>query len=406
VTAADVATTTRTPSTTPPTGDDEPESAAVVDLAAIRHNLRVLGTAAGRAQVMAVLKADAYGHGLLPVARAALAAGTTWFGVARASDALLLRTELRPADAHVLTWLHTPDAPFARLLAAEVDVSVGAPWALQEVAAAARDTGRVARVHLKVDTGMGRNGVGADQLASLARRAASLAAAGHVEVVGLWTHLACADTPGHPATHDQVARFEDATDVLRGVGIEVPLRHVAASAGTLTDPRLHYDLVRPGLAVYGLSPLPPGDPRASMLTPAMTLRSRLAAVRPVPAGTPVSYGSEHRTTRRTVLGLVPLGYADGVPRHASTDGRGPARVHVGGRAAPVVGRICMDQLVVDLGPGAGDAPGDVVTLFGPPGAGGVPTAAHWAASAGTIPYEVVSRVAAAVPRTYRDDDAP
>ena len=316
MTAADVATTTRTPSTTPSAGDDEPESAAVVDLAAIRRNLRVLRTAAGSAQVMAVLKADAYGHGVLPVARAALAAGTTWLGVARASDALRLRTELRPADARVLTWLHTPGAPFTRLLAAEVDVSVGAPWALEEVAAAARDTGRVARVHLKVDTGMGRNGVGTEDLASLARRAASLAATGHVEVVGLWTHLACADTPGHPATHDQVARFEDATDVLRGVGIEVPLRHVAASAGTLTDPRLHYDLVRPGLAVYGLSPLPPGDPRASMLTPAMTLRSRLAAVRTVPAGTPVSYGSAHRTTRRTVLGLVPLGYADGVPRHA------------------------------------------------------------------------------------------
>ncbi|WP_256970861.1 alanine racemase [Cellulomonas iranensis] len=381
------------------------ESRVEVDLAAVRHNLRVLRTAAGQAQVMAVLKADAYGHGLLPVARTALAAGTTWFGVARASDALRLRTELRPADARVLTWLHTPGAPFARLLDSDVDVSVGAPWALEEVAAAARDTGRVARVHLKVDTGMGRNGVGSGELVPLARRAASLAATGRVEVVGLWTHLACADTPGHPATHDQVARFEDATDVLRTAGIDVPLRHVAASAATLTDPRLHYDLVRPGLATYGLSPLPPGDPRASMLTPAMTLRSRLAAVRTVPPGTPVSYGSEHRTARRTVLGLVPLGYADGVPRHASTDGRGPARVHVNGRAARVVGRICMDQLVVDLGPGAGDAPGDAVTLFGPPGAGGVPTAAHWAASAGTITYEVVSRASAALPRTYRDDDA-
>ncbi|UCN15278.1 alanine racemase [Cellulomonas iranensis] len=387
------------------TAGADDESRVEVDLAAVRHNLRVLRTAAGQAQVMAVLKADAYGHGLLPVARTALAAGTTWFGVARASDALRLRTALRPADARVLTWLHTPGAPFARLLDADVDVSVGAPWALEEVAAAARDTGRVARVHLKVDTGMGRNGVGRDALVPLVRRAASLAATGRVEVVGLWTHLACADTPGHPATHDQVARFEDATDVLRAAGIEVPLRHVAASAATLTDPHLHYDLVRPGLATYGLSPLPPGDPRASTLTPAMTLRSRLAAVRTVPPGTPVSYGSEHRTVRRTVLGLVPLGYADGVPRHASTDGRGPARVHVNGRAARVVGRICMDQLVVDLGPRAGDAPGDAVTLFGPPGAGGVPTAAHWAASAGTITYEVVSRASAALPRTYRDDDA-
>jgi alanine racemase len=367
---------------------------AIVDLAAVRSNARTLADLAPTAQLMAVVKADAYGHGLLPVARAAVQGGATWLGTAQLSEALALRAG--GITARVLTWLYAPGAPLAEAVAADVDLSVAAPWALDEVAAAARATGRTARVHLKVDTGLGRNGLTPD-----------LVPAGAVRLVGIWSHLAFADEPGHPTLHAQaeVLRTVAADAQARGARFEV--RHIAASASTLTDPALHLDLVRPGIALYGLTPVPQlGGPERFGLRPAMTVEAELATVKRLPAGHGMSYSHHYVTPRATTVGVVPLGYADGVPRHASgTDGAPGAPLAVGGRRLAIAGRVCMDQVMVDLGPDATEQAGDRVVLFGD-GADGGPTAQDWADAAGTISYEIVTRLGARVPRVHVDGAVP
>jgi alanine racemase len=377
---------------------------AVVDLAAVRGNVRALAAHAPTAQVMAVVKADAYGHGLLPCARAAVAGGATWLGAAQADEALALRAG--GLTARILTWLYAPGAPLAALLDADVDVSVAAPWALDELVAAARRTGRTARVHLKVDTGLGRNGLMPADLPDVLDAALRAQAEGAVQVTGLWSHLAFADEPDHPTVRRQAQVFADAVRLVERAGADLEVRHLANSAATLTDPSVHYDLVRPGLSVWGLSPVPAlGDPQRYGLTPAMTLEAELATVKRVPAGHGVSYAHAYTTASDTVLGVVPVGYADGVPRHASgSDGRLGGPVAVGGRRLGVAGRVCMDQFVVDLGPGATDVAGDRVVLFGT-GADGGPTAEDWARAAGTISYEIVTRVGTRVPRVHVDTDA-
>lgn len=371
-----------------------------VDLDAVSHNVATLRRAAGPAEVMAVVKADAYGHGLVPCASAALAGGATWLGVAQAVEALQLRAAgLR---APVLCWLWTPGADLAPLVSADVDVSVSAPWALASAVAAAGAAGRTARVHLKVDTGLARGGSTVADWDDLLVATAAAQASGAVEVVGVWSHMARADEPEHPTVRRQVEVFDDALAAARRRGIEPRLRHLANSAATLTAPGTHFDLVRPGIAVYGVSPVPQvAGSRELGLRPAMSLRARLALVKDVPAGQGVSYAHAYTTPTATTLGLVPLGYADGVPRHAS--GAGPVRVlgHGATVDTTVAGRVCMDQVVVDLGPGASArvAAGDEVVLFGD-GADGGPTAQGWAEAAGTIAYEVVTRVSPRLPRTY------
>lgn len=376
---------------------------AVVDLDAVRGNVRALRDAAPGAAVMAVVKADAYGHGLLPVARAALAAGATWLGVAQPAEALALRAA--GITARTFTWLYPPGAPLAELVAADVDVSVHAPWAVEEVAAAARAAGRPARVHLKVDTGLGRSGVLPVDLPEILVRLVALQSDGLLELVGVWSHLAFADEPDHPTVRGQADVFDRAVDLAEGAGAHLEVRHLANSAATLTTPRVHHELVRPGIAVYGLSPVPQlGGPEAYGLRPAMTLEARLATVKAVPEGHGVSYGHAYRTTRPTLLGDVPLGYADGIPRHASgtQDAPGaPLRVGSGpaARTLHVTGRVCMDQLMVDLGPDATERAGDTVVLFGD-GATGVPTAQDWADACDTISYEITTRLGARVPRVH------
>lgn len=394
---------------------------AVVDLSAIRDNVRALRATAPTAQLMAVVKADAYGHGLLPSARAALAGGATWLGTAQVAEALLLRAEgVTPAQARVLTWLYAPGAPFEDLVAADVDVAVAAAWALDEVATGARAAGRPARVHLKVDTGLGRNGVVPGDLSAALDRAAALEAEGVIRLVGVMSHFALADEPAHPTVRAQLDVFDDVVRAVEAAGFDPEVRHMANSAATVTNPQTHYDLVRPGLAVYGLSPVPQlGPPGDYGLRPAMTLEARLATVKRVPAGTGVSYGHHYTTTQETVLGVVPLGYADGIPRHASGGALGAGGpVLVGGglgdvagpdagpgtaRVVRVAGRVCMDQIMLDLGPYATEQAGDVVTLFGA-GDGlahaGGPGAEDWAQAAGTISYEIVTRLGARVPRVY------
>lgn len=385
---------------------------AVVDLGAIRDNvgslLRHVSPSAGSgAQVLAVVKADGYGHGLVPAARAALAGGATWLGTAQLAEALALRAA--GISSRILTWLYAPGAPLADLLRADVDVAVSASWALDAVLAAAQETGRTARIHLKVDTGLGRNGIVPDELDTVLASAVAAQSDGLVEVVGIWSHLALADDPAHPTVLAQAAVFDDAVRRAEQAGAHLEVRHLANSAATLTNPRLHYDLVRPGLAVYGLTPVPDlGSAADYGLVPAMTLEARLATVKEVPAGSGVSYGHQYTTTERTTLGVVPLGYGDGVPRHVSGDlprrPGGPVQVGSGAsaRTLAVAGRVCMDQVVVDLGPDATERAGDTVVLFGP-GTDGGPTAQDWADAAETISYEIVTRLGTRVPREYVGD---
>ncbi|WP_409484966.1 alanine racemase [Arsenicicoccus dermatophilus] len=366
-----------------------------IDLAAISANVRRLGELAGAAGVMAVVKADGYGHGLVPSALAALRGGATWLGVAQLAEAL----ELRGAGitARVLAWLYAPGADLARAVREDVDLAVSAPWGLEAVAEAARSADRVARLHLKVDTGLGRNGVlhGPDYTALLAR-ARQLEAAGLVQVVGVMQHFAHADSPEHPEVRAQAERFAAAVAEAERAGCRLEVRHLANSAATVTDPSLAYDLVRPGLAVYGLSPVPHlGGPARYGLVPAMTWTAPLSQVKTVPAGQGLSYGHTYVTERDTRVGVVPLGYADGIPRAGS--GVGP--LQVAGSRHTVAGRVCMDQLVVDLGPDAPAREGDEVVILGD-GRDGSPTAQDWADATGTISYELITRVGPRIPRRY------
>jgi alanine racemase len=367
---------------------------ATVDLDAIAGNVRTLREHAGSAGVMAVVKADGYGHGLLPSARAALAGGASWLGVAQLPEAMALREA--GIDAPVLSWLHVPGTDFAAAIGADVDLSVSATWALEEVAAAARTLGRTARVHLKVDTGLGRNGAFGADWPVLLDAARALEAEGAVRVVGVWSHFAYADAPDHPTVRLQQERFAEAVREAEKAGCDLEVRHLANSAATLTNPSAAFDLVRPGIAVYGLSPVPQlGDPASFGLTPAMTLTADIAVVKQVPAGQGVSYGHQYVTQRDTTLALVPVGYADGIPRNATNVGP----VGVAGTRHTVSGRVCMDQFVVDVGPEAEVHPGDVAEIFGRGDAGG-PTAEDWAQATGTISYEIVTRIGSRVPRVH------
>lgn len=370
-----------------------PHAEVTVDLGAVRDNVATLVSRAGSAQTMAVVKADAYGHGLVPAARAALAGGATWLGTAVVAEALALRQA--GLGGRMLSWLAAPGESFDDALAADIDVAAYAGWQLDEIAAAARRTGRRARVHLKADTGLSRGGVMPADWPVVLDQAASLQAEDVVAVVGLWTHFAYADAPGHPTIAAQLEVFTEAVAAAEKAGLDPEVRHAANSAATLTLPQAHFDLVRPGLAVYGLSPIPDVASSEQLgLRPAMRLSANVALVKSVPAGHGVSYGHTYTTPGDTRLALVPLGYADGVPRHASSTGP----VRVGGRTFTIAGRVCMDQLVLDVGDVAVEA-GDRAVLFSD-GSGGEPTAQDWADAAGTISYEIVTRVSNRLPRRY------
>ncbi|KUJ51328.1 alanine racemase [Streptomyces sp. NPDC093228] len=366
---------------------------AEIDLAALRANVRALRALAPRAALMAVVKSDAYGHGAVPCARAALEAGAEWLGTATPEEAFALRE----AGLHgrVLCWLWTPGGPWRRAIESDVDVSVSDLWALEEVREAAAAAGMPARVHLKADTGLGRAGCQPADWPELVAEALRAQADGLVRVVGLWSHFACADEPGHPSIASQLGRFREMVAHAEERGVRPEVRHIANSPATLTLPEAHFDLVRTGIAVYGLSPSPElGTPADLGLRPVMTLKASLALVKQVPGGHGVSYGHQYTTSGTTTLGLIPVGYADGVPRHAS--GSGP--VLVDGKLRTVAGRIAMDQFVVDLG-GDEPAPGTQAILFGS-GEHGEPTAEDWAQAAGTIAYEIVTRIGSRVPRVY------
>ena len=371
---------------------------ARIDLDALRANVRRLREIAAPAQVMAVVKADAYGHGMIPCARAALEAGASWIGTAVPEEALALRAA--GVEAPILTWLHSPGDDFEALVRAGVDISVSGQWALHAVLEAVEATGLPARIQLKADTGLGRNGVQPLDWPLVVDEAVKAERDGLLRVTGVWSHFACADEPGHPSIPRQLTAFHEALAYAEAAGVRPEVRHMANSPATLSVPDSRFDLVRTGVAMYGLSPAPElGVPADHGLRPVMSLVARLASVKRVPAGHGVSYGHTYHTSQETRLALVPAGYADGIPRAASS--LGP--VSIAGHRYTVSGRVAMDQFVVDLGPGSESEPdprvGDEAVLFGA-GDDGSPTAQDWAEAVNTIGYEIVTRIGPRVPRVY------
>ena len=406
-------------------GRDYPSSAAV-DLAAIRHNLGVLRAAAPGALQLATVKANAYGHGLLPVARAALDGGADWLGVAQLAEAFTLRHGLDEAgvaraEAPILAWISTSSSDFVAAIEADIDLSVSWTWVLADICAAARQVGRPARVHVKIDTGMSRAGSTLADLPALAAALRMAADDGLVDVVGAWSHMSRADDPseaGNASTASHVRIFEEGLAILADAGVTPRIRHLSATSGILWHPEAHYDMVRAGIGLYGLSPDPAVATAEQLgLIPALELRAPLTSVKVIEEGTPASYGGTWVAPTRRWIGLVPLGYGDGILRAVSNKARVVVHTASGPFNAPIVGRVCMDQFMVDLGPAEGSpgtptarsgqapaAPGDIATLFGS-GAGGEALADDWAQAAGTINYEIVTHLGAHIPRIYRDGAA-
>ena len=406
-------------------GRDYPSSAAV-DLAAIRHNLGVLRAAAPGALQLATVKANAYGHGLLPVARAALDGGADWLGVAQLAEAFTLRRGLDEAgvaraEAPILAWISTSSSDFAAAIEADIDLSVSWTWVLADICAAARQVGRPARVHVKIDTGMSRAGSTLADLPALAAALRMAADDGLVDVVGAWSHMSRADDPseaGNASTASHVRIFEEGLAILADAGVTPRIRHLSATSGILWHPEAHYDMVRAGIGLYGLSPDPAVATAEQLgLIPALELCAPLTSVKVIEEGTPASYGGTWVAPTRRWIGLVPLGYGDGILRAVSNKARVVVHTASGPFNAPIVGRVCMDQFMVDLGQAEGSpgtptarsgqapaAPGDIATLFGS-GAGGEALADDWAQAAGTINYEIVTHLGAHIPRIYRDGAA-
>ncbi len=373
---------------------------ARIDLDAVRANLARIRDLAGSADVMAVVKADAYGHGMLDIARAARDQGVTWLGVALPAEALALRAA--GDTGRVLAWLWTPgDTDIDGCLKAGVDLSVSSSWALAEIVASARRTSTSARVHVKVDTGLTRNGVPFDDLPAVLAACIAARDEGALEVVGMWSHLADGDTPGADSVRQQRARFEQSLELAEAAGVRPVVRHLSNSGALFAHPDCRYDLVRTGIAMYGLTPAPVLGTAAELgLTPAMSLVAELAHVKEIEPGTSVSYGWRWTAGSPTRVGLVPVGYADGIPRAAGVPRLGTSvEVAVLGRRAPIVGTVAMDQCVVDLGADSEARPGSEVVLFGP-GRQGEATADSWAETIGTIGYEVITRIGPRVPRVY------
>jgi len=364
-----------------------------VDVAAITSNVQQLSAIVGpEVAMMSIVKADGYGHGMAESARAARAGGADWLGVATLEEALELR---RHGDSGpILCWLTQPEADFAPAIRAGIDVTASGGWQLERIATAAGAISTRARVQLKVDTGLSRNGAPESEWASLFASAAALQERGTIEVTGIWSHLACADQPEHPANEQQERAFGRACELAAAAGLTSVIRHLANSAAALWRPSSRFDLVRCGISTYGLSPDPQTQTTAALgLTPAMTVTSVVINAKDLPAGAGISYGHTFVADRDLRVALIPMGYGDGIPRHASNR----AQVLINGERALVRGRICMDQFVVET-PTA--RIGDRVTILGP-GTRGEPTADEWAHWCDTINYEIVTRIGGRAQRQIR-----
>lgn len=366
---------------------------AQIDLDAVAWNTELIRNTSGTA-VMAVVKADGFGHGMIPVARTALAHGAAWLGVTSIPEAL----ELREAGitAPTLSWVHHHDEDFGSALRAEVDLSASSVEHLSAIAESAARAGMTAQVHLKIDTGLSRNGASAGHWHELVTKARRLELDGVVRIRGIWSHLVHSSDPRSPSLLRQTHLFDDAVTIARDAGLTPRIRHLANSAAALAASATRYDLVRAGIGLYGVEPI--GE--SFGLRAAMTLYARTVLVKDVPTGTGVSYDHTHVTARQTRLALVPAGYADGIPRAAS----GRAEVWMAGRRRSIAGLIAMDQFVVDAGD-ADVALGDEVIIFGP-GTRGEPTVLEWADWASTIPHEILTGIGGRVGRRYIGSAAP
>ncbi len=360
-----------------------PTREARIDLEALAANVRTLRGVVAPSQTMVVVKANAYGHGAVDVARTAVEAGSEWLGVVDISEGLALRSA--GIRVPILAWLHGEDADFEAAVEAGIDLGISTFPQLERAAATAGH----ALVQIKVDTGLSRNGVETDLAAEMFRRAAAFQREGRLTVRGVWSHLANA---GEDADREQLTRFEAAVAAAEESGLRPELRHLAATAGAISLPESRLDLVRLGIGVYGLSPFDGVSSADLGLRPVMELSAEIVSVKRVPAGTGVSYGYSYRTPAESTLALVPLGYADGIPRSASS----AAPVSINGKTYRVSGRVAMDQFVVDVGDDEVTV-GDRAVLFGDPSTG-APSAEDWAAAAGTINYEIVTRIGPRVTR--------
>jgi len=358
---------------------------AIVDLSAIKHNVELLKKTAGT-KLLAVVKADAYGHGLVPVAKAALAAGADYLGVALLEEAITLRES--GIEAPILAWLVQPGSDFKKAIELDIELAAASLTALAEISAASTD--KKAKVHLEVDTGMTRGGFlfEWDQLSAEHVK--------NVEIVGIFSHFARADEPGEKQNEDQLARFNEMVAHLHSLGFTNVIRHLSNSAATLKHNAAAFDMVRTGIAMYGLSPdvTTLGNSQSLGLRPAMQLRAAMYLVKDVPVNTPVGYGATESTSADTKLGVIAMGYADGIPRIAHDAG-----IWFAGKKSPIIGRVSMDQFVVDLGASSKAKSGDWVVIFGN-GSHGEYTADDWGAASGSINYEIVSRIGPRVPRIY------
>ncbi|MEN9287530.1 MAG: hypothetical protein RLZ88_200 [Actinomycetota bacterium] len=366
----------------------------IIDLDAIAHNLATMTAKVTRHDetrplVMCVVKADAYGHGMIPVARKLEAVGADYLGVADIAEALALRNAR--IDLPILAWLHSPRETFVAALSAGIELGIANIELLDRIAAAAKQTGRVARIHLKIDTGLGRNGSTEADWQALLERVKELVAAGLVQTVGIFSHLSCTSEADDLR---QIRRFEAAIEAARAADVTFELRHLTASDGSMNYPQATYDMVRIGVALYGLSPFVEHTSADFGLVPAMTATALVTQTKRVPAGEGISYGYMHRTSGESTLALVPVGYAEGLPRDAS----GKASVAINGKKYAVGSRIAMDQFVLDVGDDTVRA-GDEVVLFGDPAAG-VPSADDWARACDSINYEIVTRMGGRFSRRY------
>lgn len=377
---------------------------AEIDLAAIRHNAAVLAAWAAPAELCAVVKAGGYGHGAVEVARAALAGGATWLAVALVEEG----RELRAAGvtAPVLILSEPPAEAMVEVVAAGLTPTIYTRAGLDALgrAGVGRDPLRRPPVHVKVDTGMHRVGATPDEAVRLAAQAA---ADDRLDLEGFWTHLAVADEIGNPFNGTQFDRYDAALARLEGLGVRPRVRHAANSGGTLWHPRGRYDMVRCGIALYGLSPASPaphgvGGPVLPDLRPALSLKARVSFAKEVSGGERLSYGLRYQVDADSVVATVPLGYADGIPRRLSASG---GEALIGGRRCPLAGTVTMDQVLVDCGPAADVRAGDEVVLIGRQGTEAI-GAWDWADRTGTIAYEVVCGISGRVPRVYVDGSWP
>lgn len=366
---------------------------AEIDLAAVTHNIESMKRRVNGPAVMSVVKANAYGHGLIECARASKRGGADWLGTAVISEAIELRNA--GLTGPMISWLLSTNDRFGEAISKDVDLAVNSITSLNLICDAAKAQNKVARIHVKVDTGLTRNGVTLTDLPDLINALKVAQNSGAIQVVGVMSHLAFADEPNHSSNQEQTANYKIAVDALIDSGFELEVKHLSNSAATLALPETYFNLVRPGLSVYGISPGSEiGIEKNLDLKPAMTLKAPVVLVKKVPAGTGVSYAHQYHTARETQVALIKAGYADGIPRAASN--KGP--IQVGDQRFTVAGRVCMDQFLIDIGDSNIKA-GDTAVLFGD-ATTGVPNVADWANAADTITNEIVTRLGMRIDRVF------